>query len=254
MANALGRWASPDEVNLTEARAVNPANTLNKYIYGGNNPLKYRDPDGEDITLFYTDTGAAGHFWMIAYDPSGKNSAVMDFGPSKSSIGANFLSKAIGQDVPGTTDYDAHKDIAAIKENYASLTIQTNPADTQKAIDAINQFNGKYHDWNVVAPNCTTVCRDVLALVLGFDNNATRPASLWDAVFRKWSHRALSKRPVTVAAKHGVDYGRPRGNPFGYLELLLGIKHDAPTTAPKKERVSSQVCFTDENGKITYCQ
>lgn len=48
----IGRWVSPDPVNVTEDRLLNPANTLNKYVYGGDNPLKYVDPDGRDITLF----------------------------------------------------------------------------------------------------------------------------------------------------------------------------------------------------------
>ena len=34
---------SPDLVNVAKDRIVNPANTLNKYVYGGNNPLKYID-------------------------------------------------------------------------------------------------------------------------------------------------------------------------------------------------------------------
>ncbi|MDQ2950032.1 MAG: hypothetical protein M3Y27_29535, partial [Acidobacteriota bacterium] len=51
--SALGRWTSPDRINLTNARLSNPTNTLNKYIYGGNNPLKYVDPDGQDITIYY---------------------------------------------------------------------------------------------------------------------------------------------------------------------------------------------------------
>jgi len=66
--SSLGRFMSPDAINITDYRVLNPANTLNKYIYGGNNPLKYTDPDGRDITVFYTDTGRAGHFWMVAYD------------------------------------------------------------------------------------------------------------------------------------------------------------------------------------------
>jgi RHS repeat-associated protein len=39
-ASSMGRWMSPDPINLTNARILNPANTLNKYAYGGNNPLR----------------------------------------------------------------------------------------------------------------------------------------------------------------------------------------------------------------------
>src|SRR5262252_3739458 len=49
----FGRWISPDIINLTTRRLVNPSNTLNKYTYGADNPLKFVDRDGEDITIFY---------------------------------------------------------------------------------------------------------------------------------------------------------------------------------------------------------
>jgi hypothetical protein len=49
----MGRWMSPDPINLTNERLMNPTNTLNKYAYGANNPLKYVDQDGKDITLYY---------------------------------------------------------------------------------------------------------------------------------------------------------------------------------------------------------
>jgi RHS repeat-associated protein len=55
--SALARWMSPDSINITNERILNPANTLNKYIYGGNNPLTYVDPDGHDITVFYNSGG-----------------------------------------------------------------------------------------------------------------------------------------------------------------------------------------------------
>jgi RHS repeat-associated protein len=55
----MGRWLSPDLVNVTEERMMNPSSTLNKYAYAANNPLKYVDPDGQDITYFY-DPGGSG--------------------------------------------------------------------------------------------------------------------------------------------------------------------------------------------------
>jgi hypothetical protein len=70
---------SPDAINLTDERILNPANRLNKYVYGGNNPLKYIDLDGRDITVFYIDTVRAGHFWMVAYNV-GHNTTAFSFG------------------------------------------------------------------------------------------------------------------------------------------------------------------------------
>lgn len=51
MRSAQGRWTSPDLVNVTNDRLLGPSSTLNKYVYGGNNPLKFTDPDGRDITV-----------------------------------------------------------------------------------------------------------------------------------------------------------------------------------------------------------
>ena len=50
--SSMGRWMSPDGLNLTDERILNPANTLNKYVYGGNNPLKYIDQDGTTSQSF----------------------------------------------------------------------------------------------------------------------------------------------------------------------------------------------------------
>ena len=47
----MGRWMSPDPINLTDERLLNPQ-TLNKYGYAANNPLKHVDDDGKDITIF----------------------------------------------------------------------------------------------------------------------------------------------------------------------------------------------------------
>jgi len=65
-ASTTGRWMTPDPLNLTRARLINPTKMLNKYVYGGNNPLKYIDSDGEDITIFYRPpSGASGDYGHI---------------------------------------------------------------------------------------------------------------------------------------------------------------------------------------------
>ena len=114
-ASSMGRWMSPDAINITDDRVLNPSNTLNKYIYGGNNPLKYLDLDGRDITVFYyppTVSGPAGHFSLLASDPATGQSAVMNFGPAKTGnswVDTNMrLNEATAGNVEGDLDYGTH--------------------------------------------------------------------------------------------------------------------------------------------------
>ena len=67
MSSAQGRWTSPDRLNITDHKLSVPS-TLNKYVYGANNPLKYVDPDGKDITIFYESPSffSAGHILFTA--------------------------------------------------------------------------------------------------------------------------------------------------------------------------------------------
>src|SRR5207245_2800529 len=47
---AQGRFTSVDPIWITKERMLDPQR-LNLYAYGRNNPLRYIDPDGMDITL-----------------------------------------------------------------------------------------------------------------------------------------------------------------------------------------------------------
>jgi RHS repeat-associated protein len=234
--SSLGRWMSPDAINLTDERVLNPADTLNKYIYGGNNPLKYIDPDGRDITVFYTNTGFAGHFWLVAYDQSTGNSAVMNFGPRDEDAGAR-VQEGLGIAVPGDTNFGSHITSAdELKQDFTSLTIQTNPEDAQKAIQAINSFNGDPHQFMTYSQNCTTVCRDVLHKILKLDSTSIKPVSLWGEIYKKWSNAALNQRPGSkppnIQSRHGTDYGRPRYgmNTFDFAWFLLHPQKACVTT------------------------
>jgi RHS repeat-associated protein len=83
--SSMCRWLSPDVINLTSARLMNPANTLNKYVYGGNNPLKYIDKDGQDITVFYRPPSGAdndyGHTMLGALNQATGRVAFLDYYP-----------------------------------------------------------------------------------------------------------------------------------------------------------------------------
>jgi len=226
-ASSMGRWTSPDAINLTDERIFNPANTLNKYVYGGNNPLKYIDPDGRDITVFETDTGREGHFWMVAYDQSNGHSAVMDFGPKNGSNLGTEAAEVAGADVAGDVNYQSHMSADEMRQDYSSLTIQTNPEDAEKAIQAMNAFNSADPKYNLYSENCTTVCRDILKKILKLDSTSIEPSSLWADIFKKWSKQALTQPPVsnppTVQSKPGTDFGQPRypTNTFDFVWMLL---------------------------------
>jgi len=94
----MGRFMSPDPINLTNARLLNPANTLNKYAYGANNPLKYIDKDGKDITIFFEAPAGkdVGHIFLAAVNQGeGKNngqSAMLSFGPKGGGQGFGLVS------------------------------------------------------------------------------------------------------------------------------------------------------------------
>jgi RHS repeat-associated protein len=234
--SSLGRWISPDAINLTDARVQNPANTLNKYVYGGNNPLKYIDLDGRDITLFYYPPafGNAGHFSLVVADPNTGRGAVLNFGPEKTGDWLQDNSAKVNEvllgNEPGDTDYGRHIQSAdELREVAAALTIQTNPEEDQKAVDAIKRFNsGQPLDWNVLGPNCTTVCRDLVNKALGTKDHSTiQPSSLWKILFPKYANDHWLG--IYYAYGHAIpefpghDYGSPRYgmDPFDFLYLSM---------------------------------
>jgi RHS repeat-associated protein len=115
--STMGRWMSPDPINLTARRLVNPGNTLNKYVYGGNNPLLYVDPTGQDITLFYRAPGGGprdeGHVLLAVTNQATGHTRFADYYP-KNGNKDTFLC------VPGAL-HDPSSD--RLKE-HAALTIQ----------------------------------------------------------------------------------------------------------------------------------
>jgi RHS repeat-associated protein len=236
-ASSIGRWMSPDAINLTDARVQNPANTINKYIYGGNNPLKYIDPDGRDITFFYGTAGATGpggHFFAVAWDNTTGDYAVLNFGPKNDGAGQR-AAELFGIPVEGSNDYASHiQTLDDLRDNFSSFTVQTNPEDAQRAIQEINQFNGQNHDYATFSTNCTTACRDVANKVLKLNSSAVQPAKLWQDVFNAYGLRKgqLPYFRMPAPSKPGTDFGRPRFgiNTFDFAWLLLHPQKACITT------------------------
>src|SRR5208282_3265567 len=132
-----------------------------------------------------------------------------------------------GADVAGDVNYQSHMSADEMRQDYSSLTIQTNPEDAEKAIQAMNAFNSADPKYNLYSENCTTVCRDILKKILKLDSTSIEPSSLWADIFKKWSKQALTQPPVsnppTVQSKPGTDFGQPRypTNTFDFVWMLL---------------------------------
>ncbi len=223
-ASSMGRWMSPDPINLTNARAMNPANTLNKYAYGANNTLKYVDPDGKDITIYYrAPSGGAtdfGHVMLGVLNQSTGQTAFIDFYPKN---GTDALGRG-----PGTFNLGDMGERGAQNANgqFASLTIQTNPEQAQALIDAITKMeNGQAPDYSAfIGTNCTTLIQDALK-DLGLDYGDQSPSSYWADLFATQSTGSWADKTIaafTLSAPHaGRDYGRPRYNNQSQLMFAL---------------------------------
>ena len=232
-ASTMGRWMSPDLVNVTEDRVVNPANTLNKYIYGGNNPPKYIDPDGQDITYFYDPGYPAGHAVLFAYNQLTGDSAIESFGPKVS------LPVWTGE---SNFHLDEFTSAQGLRDNFASLTIQTTPELTQQVIDYI-RANPDPSLWTFAGPNCSS---EVAKILKQFKlNNQSRwrmrqgvtPKILWHSLMSRYNP---SQNQWGSTPNRGQDYGNPRYDMFNLLWLSL----------PQSEAtVTVTNCVTDSKGK-----
>ena len=195
---AAGRFTSPDLINVTSARLVDPSNTLNKYSYAANNPLLYVDPDGEDVTVFYRAADDdAGHVLLAVTNQDTGEVKFLDYGPSKKT----------GKAIPLQGSPDAER-----LGKHALLTIQTTPEEAQKMIDYINYLEREQPSYNFLYRNCVTQCAAVLRQggiyvhikrFLAF--SGTYPEGVWQQLFRKYARVDIDGG--VVPAQPGYEYG-----------------------------------------------
>lgn len=214
--SSMGRWMSPDLVNVTEERMMNPSSTLNKYAYAANNPLKYVDPDGQDITYFYDQGGFAGHAVLFAYNQANGDSAIESFGPASKSVGYRIAEPFMPVPGTGMFDMDIPKSADDLRKTYASLTIQTTPELTQQVIDFI-RANPDPKLWDVMGPNCSSevwkILRKFKLDYRGWGaNQGMTPKILWSSLYSRYVNNNR-----TVVPQNGKDYGAPRFDMFDLM-------------------------------------
>lgn len=236
----MGRWVSADEVNVTEERMANPASTLNKYAYAGNNPLKYIDPDGNDIVVFM-ENGFPGHIMMMAYDPNSSSAATRSYGPagnySKGHLGS--IATIFGFPVPATTrfDFGQQKSTDAIRRKLESITIKTNPQVTQQVVQALVADSGdkKYTTYGFAcASSCARILREIQQFKGVGTKDALPPYAFFNELYQEYGNGKAASSWGDSTTTHftpGTNYGSytPGWDPFEILNSLINPDQQRPS-------------------------
>jgi len=230
-ASSMGRFMSPDPIKLTDERLLNPANTLNLYSYAANNPLKFVDPDGQDITYFYDQGGVAGHAMLFAYNQQTGDSAIEDFGPTR------HMPVWWGSSMHETPTFTSADDI---RHQTAALTIQANPELTQQVIDYIRSHPDPA-TWTCLGKQCSSQVWKILQKFKLDNQNTTEnqgasPAALWNNLMSRYNGTVNSA--FYTAPTNGKDYGRPRFDMFQLFWQSL-------PQSKQKEQVTFKICDSD---------
>lgn len=244
---AQGRWTSPDLVNVTKARLLNPSSTLNKYVYAANNPLKYVDHDGQDITVFYRcgnmlNPVDSGHAFAAVLNQDTGKVAFMSFAPKQGAV-------PFGQGA-----YNAHLSADYLRQ-HASLTIRTTPELAQKAIDEINRRLQNPGSYNLFTNNCTTQCESLLRLLDVATTDGFHPDELWTQLYRNYSAQAEDHGRFGVPSvqyQPGKEFGQPRfsGSGFDYQQFLWQLYTNQQT---RQREPKACVSVQGANGTETEC-
>jgi hypothetical protein len=234
MSSAQGRFTSPDPVNGTVLRMLNPQR-WNMYAYGVNNPLLYLDPDGRDAIAVKFGNGAhgLGHSGIASVHRDGKGTFA-DFSPQH----------------PGRP-YDAGK--------YTIIDFKTQI-----------QYGG---DGKPTKASLTALANELAdaedqphdSVSLAYFKTSDAETAALDAYIRTAEdQQAKGKVPTYwVGFRDCVSFcqiGLKKVNKFigpsflsipnlQFLQFWLFADQTATGTNPPKEDVKSKICFNDEKGK-----
>ena len=234
LSSAQGRFTSPDPITGTPLHIINPQR-WNMYAYAVNNPLTYTDPDGRDAIAvnFTKEVPLGGHEGIISVHANG-TAEYARFGPVGGSkpFGAGQVDRydlqpvQFGSDgLPTDASYRALAQQVAQKEGQDPSTVRmnyfkTSEADTlaldawiKRMKDASDRRQAPYYD--VTRQNCATFC--IAGLIQG---------------------NAIENRNISIIPNRLFD-----------LLSLISTENYSNGQRTPKEKVTSKICYLDENGK-----
>lgn len=137
-----------DNLRRPAASTWHPPLEINPYAAVANNPLRWVDPFGLDITISFNPNAAAG-FGHVGIGVNTPNTVGQRPQP-----GASNIQTGLGLNVPGVISVDP-----AAPSN---ITIQTTPEQDRKAQQCIDTRAKQKQDYNLYNNNCTQFARQCL--------------------------------------------------------------------------------------------
>lgn len=152
-----------------------PPLELNPFVRVANNPLRWTDPTGLDVTITYF-PGGPGHIGVGVNSPN-----TSGLYPRQRSIGVAFC-----RDVPGAVSPDQERQGATSISRSRSVTIRTTP-EQDVAVQAFIEIasNNPRQEYNLCSNQCTGFVRGALQAggipVLG-DSNSIVPITFFEQI------------------------------------------------------------------------
>ncbi|MEO8662822.1 MAG: hypothetical protein ABI693_30460 [Bryobacteraceae bacterium] len=149
---------------------------------------------------------------FTAENPQTGAAAVMSFGPIREGLSDTERTLA-GFSVVSTSEFGlAGATADSLRQQYASLTIQTTPEESQQVIDWISQHGGVEAlagGHMLFDKNCTIVCRDALKMInkIAQGNKDWSPSGLWKTLFSNYAHPWWQNNFGWSASQPGVTTG-----------------------------------------------
>lgn len=248
LSGVQGRFSSPDPTFLNVLRVVGPQR-WNQYSYAANNPLKYVDPDGlEAVAINYPgyQVGVRGNFTL----PLGHAGVVI-----VRKDGSTHYFEYGRYNGPVGEVRNAGKDNVATPSVQRDSSGKITAASMKQLLSTLSEAAGKGGQVEALVFQTAGIEDMVMeAYLRARQRENTDPKRKHYSLFGGYNCGTLICEAFDSAGRPAPASrsGYTPSDIFGQLRLYFEPSQEFRFT-PKKEKVTSRICFSDEEGK-TVCR